>query len=258
MELPQLSLPLIQGFLICLARIGAMVGAIPVFSGGVIPPQMRIGISILFALVCYPAIKVYIPAQSFAPMALGVVVGQELILGLMVGFLAQLVFMAAEFSGSLIGYKMGFAAANVFDPSTQRQVALIAQFQGVLAILLFLALDVHHLFFRAIVASFEMLPPGSLNLQGGAIPMLVDVANHSLILSIQLVAPVLVLLILSNLTLGVMARVFPQLNVFMLSFPINIGVSFIVMGLTLGYFASMLITEFSALSDRFLQLFSLL
>ena len=69
---------------------------------------------------------------------------------------------------------------------------------------------------------------------------------------------ILALLMLSNLILGVMARVFPQLNVFMLSFPINIGVSFIVMGLTLGVFASMLAREFSALADRFLQLFNLL
>jgi len=137
-------------------------------------------------------------------------------------------------------------------------VALISQFQGVFAILIFLSLDIHHLFFRAIVSSFEMLPPGSLNLNGGAIPLLMTVANHSLVLSIQMVAPILALLILSNLTLGIMARVFPQLNVFLLSFPINIGVSFIVMGLTLGIFASMLSQEFSALSDRFLQLFNLL
>jgi flagellar biosynthetic protein FliR len=166
--------------------------------------------------------------------------------------------MAAEFAGSLIGYQMGFAAANVFDPTTQRQVALISQFQGVFAILLFLALDVHHLFFEAIAASFEMVPPGTLNLTGGAVPMLMDVANHSLVLSIQMVAPIIALLLLSNLTLGVMARVFPQLNVFLLSFPINIGVSFIVMGFSLGIFASMLTREFSELADRFLQLFSLL
>jgi len=258
MDLPQFTLPLIQGFLICLARIGAMIGSIPVFSGGQLPPQMRAGIAVLFALVCYPAVKGYIPAHSFSPLELGILVAQETILGLMVGFLAQLVFMAAEFAGSLIGYQMGFAAANVFDPTTQRQVALISQFQGIFAILLFLSLNVHHLFFRAIVASFEILPPGSLNLSGGAIPLLMKVANHSLVLSIQLVAPILALLILSNLTLGVMARVFPQLNVFLLSFPVNIGVSFIVMGLTFGVFASMLSKEFFSLSDRFLQLFNLL
>jgi len=258
MELPQFSLPLIQGFLLCLARVGSMMAVIPVFSGGQLPPQMRGGIAVLFSLLIYPTVQGFIPEQSFLIIELALLLAQETILGLLVGFLAQLVFMAAEFAGSLIGYQMGFAAANIFDPTTQRQVALISQFQGVFAILLFLALDVHHLFFAAIVASFEMLPPGTLNLAGGAIPMLMEVANHSLVLSIQLVAPILALLILSNLTLGVLSRVFPQLNAFMLSFPINIGVSFIVMGMTLGLFATMLSKEFSVLADRFLQLFSLL
>ncbi len=258
MDLPQFSLPLIQGFLICLGRIGGMIGAIPVFSGGQLPPQMRIGIAFLFTLLCYPVVEGYLPAESFTPIELGLLVAQETILGLLVGFLAQLVFMAAEFSGSLIGYQMGFAAANVFDPISQRQVALISQFQGTFALLLFLALDVHHLFLEAIVFSFEMLPPGQLDLSGGAIPFIMELANHSFVLSMQLVAPILALLILTNLTLGVMSRVFPQLNVFMLSFPINIGVSFIVMGITLGVFATMLSREFSELADRFLQLFSLL
>jgi flagellar biosynthetic protein FliR len=90
------------------------------------------------------------------------------------------------------------------------------------------------------------------------VPMLMEVANHSIILAIRLSAPILALLILSNLTLGLMARVFPQLNVFMLSYPINIGVSFIVMGLTMSLVAAILQQEFSALADRFLQLFSLL
>ena len=258
MELPTFTLPLVQGFLICLARVGSMVGSIPVFNGAQVPPQLRIGIVFLFSLLIYPIVADFIPAQSYAPLELTLLLAQEVILGLMVGFLAQLVFMAAEFAGSVIGYQMGFAAANVFDPTTQRQVALISQFQGVFAILLFLALDVHHLFLEAVVASFKMLPPGSLNLTGGAIPLLMEVANHSLVLSIQLVTPILALLMLSNLVLGIMSRVFPQLNVFMLSFPINIGVSFMIMGLTLGVFATMLSKEFSALADRFLQLFSLL
>jgi flagellar biosynthetic protein FliR len=258
MEVLPLSLPVIQGFLICLVRVGSVFSTIPVFSGGQTPMQMRIGVAFLFAFVSYPVVRPYLPSAELSPLTLATLLLSEAALGLMVGFLGQLVFMAAEFGGSIIGYQMGFAAANVFDPANQRQVALISQFQSVFAILLFLVLDVHHLFLEAIVASFEMLQPGRLNLSGGAIPMLMEFANHSFILAIRLSAPILALLILSNLTLGIMARVFPQLNVFLLSYPLNIGVSFIVMGLTMAVVASLLQQEFSALADRFLQLFSLL
>ena len=235
-----------------------MFAAIPVLNGSQLPVQVRAGFAFLFTLLTYPVVKDYIPAASLTPLELTMWLAGEVILGLLVGFLAQLVFMAAEFAGSVIGYQMGFAAANIFDPTTQSQVALISRFQGVFAILLFLSLDIHHLFLEAIVSSFEMLPPGSVTLSGGAIPMIVEVANHSLILSVRLVAPILVLLILSNLTLGVMARIFPQLNVFLLSFPLNIGISFIVMGLTLGIVANLLQHEFFTLSERFLRLFSLM
>ncbi len=257
MELPELSLPLIQSFLICLVRVGSLIATLPVFSGGQVPIPLRVGLVFLFSLVVYPVASPHIPDLSFSVVELGILVVQEMILGLMVGFLGQLIFMAAEFAGSVIGYQMGFAAANVFDPVSQRQVALISQFQGTFAILLFLTLDVHHLFLKAIVFSFEMIPPGSLVLRG-AVPMLVEVTNHSLILSIKLVAPVLVLLIMSNLTLGIMSRIFPQLNVFFLSFPLNIGLSFVVMGLILGVVAKMLSHEFSLLPERFLQIFNLL
>ncbi len=258
MELPDFSLSLIQGFLICLARVAAMFAVLPVFSGAQLPPQMRVGVAVMFSMLTYPIVKNFIPAGALTPIDLGLIVVAEVILGLSVGFMAQLVFMAAEFAGSIIGYQMGFAAANVFDPTTQQQVALVSQFQGILAILLFLSLNIHHLFLEALVASFEMLPPGSIDLSGGALPMMIDMLNHSFVLSLRLVAPILALLLLSSLTLGIMARVFPQLNVFLLSFPLNIGISFIVMGLTLGAFASILQGEFLSLSERFLNLFSLM
>ncbi|MFO7813508.1 MAG: flagellar biosynthetic protein FliR [Pelovirga sp.] len=258
MELPIFTTTLVQGFLICLARVAAVFAVIPVFSGGQIPPQMRIGVAVMFALLTYPVVQQVLPATSLNITDMAIIVAAEVIFGLLVGFIAQLIFMAAEFAGSVIGYQMGFAAANIFDPTTQQQVALISQFQGIFAILLFLSVNAHHLFLEAIVASFTMLPPGGLNLSGGAIPMMIELSNHALILSVRLVAPIMAILILVTLTLGFMTRIFPQLNVFMLSFPLNIGLSFIIMGLTFGVFAAILQGEFAALSERFLRLFSLL
>jgi flagellar biosynthetic protein FliR len=258
MELPIFTTTLVQGFLICLARVAAVFAVIPVFSGGQIPPQMRIGVSVMFALLTYPVVQHVLPVTSLNITDMAIIIAAEVIFGLLVGFIAQLIFMAAEFAGSIIGYQMGFAAANIFDPSTQQQVALISQFQGIFAILLFLSLNAHHLFLDAIVASFSMLPPGGLNLSGGAIPMMIELSNHALILSVRLVAPIMAILILVTLTLGFMTRIFPQLNVFMLSFPLNIGLSFIIMGLTFGIFVTILQGEFAALSERFLRLFSLL
>jgi flagellar biosynthetic protein FliR len=145
---------------------------------------------------------------------------------------------------------MGFAAANVFDPQSERQVALISQFQNVFAILIFLAINGHYIFFQTAVMSYDLLPPGQLNLSGDAVPYLMELASHMFEIGVQFSAPVLAVLLLSGLILGILARVFPQLNVFLLSFPINIGTAFIVMALTLGMVSTLIRREFDTLGER--------
>ncbi len=127
-----------------------------------------------------------------------------------------------------------------------------------LAILIFLALDIHHLFLQAIVASYRALPPGQLDLAGGAVPFLVQLAGNIFVLGVKFSAPVLAVLLISGLVLGILSRVFPQLNVFMLSFPLNIGLAFLGIGLTLGLATTLLGREFNALFDQLQQLFGLL
>ncbi|MDW7757255.1 MAG: flagellar biosynthetic protein FliR [Desulfuromonadales bacterium] len=258
MELPLIPVEQFQNFLVCLARVGAMIGALPVFSGGQTPMQLRVGLAVTVSLLVYPVVAPYIPAQSFHPVSLAVLVTGETLFGVLVAIIARLIFTAAEFGGTIIGFQMGFAAANVFDPQNQRQIALISQLQNVFAILVFLALDIHHLFLRAIVASYELLPPGGVDFSGEAVPYLMTLASGMFVLAVKFSAPILAVLLLSSFVLGILSRVFPQLNVFMLSFPINIGLSLIVMGLTLNVLVSMLGREFNALGERFIQLFELL
>ncbi|BCR06620.1 flagellar biosynthetic protein FliR [Desulfuromonas versatilis] len=255
--MPVFPLPIdkFELFLVCLARVGALMGSLPIFGTGTVPSQIRIGLALFTALVVYPVAEPYLPRVALEPASLAVLLGAEAILGLMVGFTARLVFTAVELGGTIIGYQMGFAAANVFDPQNQRQVSLISQFQNMMAILIFLALDVHHLFFEAIVRSYAVLTPGSINLAGEAVPFLMKLAGHMFSLGVQFSAPILAVLLLSGLVLGVLARVFPQLNVFLLSFPLNIGISFLVIGLTLNLVAALLSREFAALEDHIMALF---
>jgi flagellar biosynthetic protein FliR len=220
--------------------------------------KVRIGLALAFSLMLFPVVEPLLPRPDFSPLNLGLLMVNEVILGLMVGFTARLVFTAVEFGGTVIGYQMGFAAANVFDPQNQHQISLIAQFQNVLAILIFLALDIHHIFFQAIVASYDALPPGLLDLSGGAVAFLLQLSGNIFILGVKFSAPVLAVLLLSGLVLGILSRVFPQLNVFMLSFPLNIGLAFMGIGLTLGLSTMLLGREFNAIREQLQHLFRLL
>ncbi len=255
METISLSLAKFPLFLVCAARVGSLMATLPIFSGGTTPALVRLGLAVTMALVVFPVAEPFLPAVALTPGGLGLLVANEALLGLMVGFTARILFTAVELGGTIIGYQMGFSAANVYDPQSQHQVSLIGQFQNVLAILLFLALDVHHLFLRAIVDSYRFLAPGGLDLAGGAIPYLVALSGDIFVLGVRFAAPVLAVLHLSGLVLGILARVFPQLNVFMLSFPVNIGLSFLVIGLTLNLALALLGREFAGLEERIRGLF---
>ena len=257
MQIPILPLANVEAFLICAARTAALVGSIPIISGGQTPAKLRTGLAVVLALVTYPVVAPYIPHQSFAPANLAVLIGQEALLGVMIGLMARLIFTAVEFGGNIIGYQMGFAAANVYDPQNQHQLSLMSQFQNVFAILIFLSLDVHHLFLRVMVSSYQLLPPGQLDLSGDAVPFLMEMAGHMFVLAVRFSAPILALLLLSGLVLGILARIFPQLNVFMLSFPVNIGLALLVIGLTFHMVAGLLSREFGALPERLMHLLEL-
>lgn len=237
-------------FLTILARVTGFVVAIPVFITTQTPIRIRVSIAVMTSLLLYPVMAPKITAVSFSPLPLVFFIIAETLLGLLIGLIPRLIFTAVEFGGTVIGYQMGFAAANVFDPSGQRQVALVSQFQNVFAILLFLAFNGHHIFFRLAVQSYDILPPGKLDLTGEAIPFLMQLTSHMFSIGVQFSAPVLAVLLLSGLILGILARVFPQLNVFMLSFPLNIGISFIVIALTLDIVSSLLRREFDSMADR--------
>jgi flagellar biosynthetic protein FliR len=257
-QIPAVPLATFEAFLICAARTAALVASIPVISGGQTPATIRTGLAVTLALVTYPAVASFIPHQELAPAQLAVLVGQEALLGLLIGLMARLIFTAVEFGGAIIGYQMGFAAANVFDPQGQHQISLMSQFQNVFAILIFLALDGHLLFLRVMAGSYRLLPPGRLDLSGEAVPYLMQMAGSMFGLAVRFSAPILALLLLSGLVLGIMARIFPQLNVFMLSFPVNIGLALLVIGLTFHLVASLLSREFGALPERLFHLCELL
>jgi flagellar biosynthesis protein FliR len=247
-----------QVFLICLSRVAGFVGAIQVLLAGSTPAQIKVGLVFMIALVLFPVMEPSIPPVSFQPGTFMLLIVAEVLLGGMIGLVARMVFTAVEYGGTVIGYQMGFAAANLFDPQSERQLALISQFQNIFAILIFLAVDGHHVFIQVAAESYKILPPGVFNISGEAIPYLIKLSSRIFFIGIQFSAPVLAVLLLSGLILGILARVFPQLNVFLLSFPLNIGISFTVIGLTLPLVTILLRREFDNLGERFATILHLL
>ena len=154
--------------------------------------------------------------------------------------------------------QMGFTISSILDPSQGTQTQIMSVMQTLLATLLFLSMNVHHMFIRTIVESFRIIPLGGWHLNSEIIAFLVRGTGDILILGLRLAAPVMVALLLASVTLGIMARAFPQMNIFMVSMPLNIGIGFIVLGLTLTIFFHVLTTAFGAVNGQIETLFRLM
>jgi len=257
MEIELFSMQNWYVLLVILARMAAMIGSLPIFTASQAAARLRLGLAITISLLLFPMLDISLTEQQTTTIGLGLVIVQEALLGFLMGFVIQLLFFAVQFGGTIVGYQMGFAAANILDPQHQQQIPLLSQFQNVFAILLFLALDVHHMLIRVMVHSYELLPPGAFDFSGGAIPFVMELTGEMFVLGLQIIAPVMVALMLSMFILGIMSRVFSQLQVFLLSFPINIGMALIIIGLSMEMVLSLMENEFQALQERLLHMLQL-
>lgn len=228
--------------LVCAARVGTAVAATPLLGTGNTPARARVALILLITALVFPLVGPHLPQANSTGEWVALLVHEGL-LGAALAFVGRLVFSAVELGGTLISDQMGFGAANVLDPLTLHQVPLVAQFQSALTALVFLAIDGHHLVLRHLVDSYALVPVGQAWVGEAALGQLMALASRLFALGLSLAAPVVAAVLMTTLILAVLARVFPQLNVFLLSFPINIALGLMLVGLTAGRLASVVAGE---------------
>lgn len=230
-----LSLPFIQQFLLVLLRVAAFVAMFPVFGGEGVPMQVKAALSFVLTLVLYPVVRHTIGPQFLPTSVLGLaaVAASELTVGFVLGLSVRLLLSGAELAGHMVGYQMGFGIISVIDPQSGGESSLMAEFTYLAAILVFLAVNGHHIFLRAMVSSFEMVPPGTLTLKDGLYRLLLRDSAQMFALGVKIGAPAIAALIFTTLAFALLARAVPQFNVLIAGFPVSIAVGLIFFGLSL-------------------------
>ena len=215
--------PQLEAFLLVMVRLGAMLSIAPILGHRSLPVMHRGALAALLALVLTPVVGGSAGSEGDL-VRLGLQLASEALLGLAIGFLAHLVLAAVQAAGELFGFQMGFGIATLYDPAFGEPVNVLGRLQETLALLLFLALDGHHLLIRALAGSFRQSRPGALlsaaALGGGIAPL----GGRVLTSAIQLAAPLLGILLALTVGMALLARVAPQTNAFFLASPIIIGI----------------------------------
>lgn len=258
LTLPLLSLADVGHFFLLLTRIGTLVFFFPVLSNQAVPARLKGAFSLVLALFFFrltaPAGGVPLLERDLLEIVL--VVMRELVIGLLVGLLAELLFAAVQTAGQMVGFQMSFAVANVVDPVTSLQVPLLAQFYYMLALLLFLAFGAHRLVFKALADSFALIPLGGFTPGEGLLDLFLRYAAAIFATAVKISAPLLAALLLSDVSLGVVARTAPQMNIFIVGMPLKILLGMFLIGFSFPYLANLLADLYRLLFNDIMLLLS--
>lgn len=219
-----------------LARILGLVATAPLWSTAGIPRQTRLVLGLAIAIAIAPALP---PMPSVQPASLAGlwILGQQMLIGIAMGFAARVVFAAVDMAGTYIGFQMGLGFATFYDPLEGAQTPVLAEFIGLLALLLFMALDGHLLYISTLAQSFHAIPIGPEALSPNSWRNIAELGSKIFSAGLLLALPVLVALMITNIALGVLTKAAPQLNLFALGFPLTLIGGFVTIGLSLNYLA---------------------
>ncbi len=200
-------------------RVLAVFMSAPVLSNRVIPARVKIGLALAIAIIVAPATTE--PAPPIFSAAAPLLLLQQMLAGVLIGFGIKVVFAAVDMAGNVIGLQMGLSFASFIDPVNSNQTPLIGSFLNLLTTLLFLALDGHLALLAAATRSFDLLPISTQFFTGVGWERLIATGTGLFQLGLQISLPVLATMLVINLTLGVMSRAAPQLNLFSVGFPLT-------------------------------------
>lgn len=213
-------------------RVLGLFTSAPVLSMRAVPRRVRVALAVLIVVCAQPSLPP-MPVVNVNSAEALLVIAQQVLIGLTMGFAARVVFAAIEFAGELVGLQMGLNFASFFDPLSGGQVTAVSRFYGTCAAWLFVVMNGHLMLTGAVLNSFETFPvsPEPLAFLHVVQPQVWGAEIFKLGLWVSL--PVVAMLILVNMVMGLVARVAPQMNIFSVGFPVTLGVGLTGLWLTL-------------------------
>jgi len=244
-------------FILVLVRVSGIIATAPVFGSSNIPPQIKVVLSLMLALILYPFIPL-ITVYPDRPDHYIMLIASEMLIGLVLGIIARFLFGAVEFAGTVIGFQMGLGMAMVFDPQSQEQISLVGRFENATATLIFLAMDGHLIVLQALVRSYSVLPPGGASISRPLVENLTELSASVFVIGLQIGAPLIVALFLANAVVGLLARSVPQIQVFVVGFPLTLMLGFLFLFFGMPFFAQAVHQMFEKLDTQYFEAIKLL
>jgi flagellar biosynthetic protein FliR len=213
-------------FGLLLVRPGVVVMLAPGFGGRQIPTMVKIGLTVMIAVALVPSVT--LPAIGNSGLAL--VILREVAVGLSLAFALQALIGGVEFAGHLASYQIGFSYGATIDPISGVRSTMLVSLYGMLATLVFLGVNGHHALLRALAMSYDGVPVGAVRVSASLVTAVRELLAMVFVVALRLAAPVLIVLLIVELTIGLISRAAPSLSFMVIGYPIRIVVGLFIVG----------------------------
>jgi flagellar biosynthetic protein FliR len=221
----------IFAFMLTFTRIGAAATIMPGIGDSFVPQNIRLYIALGLSLTLMPLVVPHLPHPVPPAAALIALIGAEFVIGIFIGTIARIMMTALDTAGMIISMQSGLGSAQMFNPQLATQGSLIGAFLSITGVVLLFATNMHHLLFFGLMGSYDVFPVGKLPDTGSMADVISQAIASSFMIGIQISAPFIVLSIMLYIGMGVLSRLMPQVQVFMLSLPLQITLSLLTLSL---------------------------
>lgn len=221
---------LLVGYVLAMARAGAWIAIAPPFNAGFVPVRVKTGFAAALALALGPRL-----VEQSVPLDTGPLIGAMLLqiaAGAALGFIAHMLFAAFQMAGSVIDLFGAFAIAQAFDPVTGTQTSVFGRFYALIASVLLFATGGHLLLVRGFLTSFEALPIDGFRSARVAEIVTADLSTL-FVAALEIAAPLIAALFLTDVALGLLSRAAPEMNVFLLGLPLKVFITISLISLAI-------------------------
>ncbi len=238
-------------------RVLAILWLLPVFSVRSLSAIFKVSLALLMSFLIAGAVSypVGIAADGYAML---LAIFREILIGLSIGFAVRLLFAVIQATGEIVGFQTGFGFARMVDPFSSGQSSVLEEFLYMLGLAVFFTVDAHHIVVRGIYASFKELPLGTAAVTDGLFSYFIAASGRIFGLGLKFGAPLVVALFLIELSLGLLSRMIPSMNIFVEGLPVKVFVSLTVLSMALGFMVPALADLFRGIESEFVRVLRLL
>lgn len=244
----------VANFLLLLLRFAGIIAFFPFFENQLITNSIK-GVFIFWLTILFIPLVGIIPPANMTIVEFIVAGLSEIMLGFLASMALQIVFGMISFGGEIISFAMGLTIANAYDPVTGAQKPIVGQLLTLLALLIMLGLDYHHLFLYFVSESIKAIPLGSFIYSHNYIQYIIQSFSHLFLIGLTMSFPIIALILLSDIIFGMIMKAHPQFNLLAIGFPVKISIAFsilvVIIPAVIIHFKREFLKAFDALSILF-------